>query len=209
MMIIGHQSRSLLLFFSVIINVQAFFRANFIFPFLTRNLHPNTEKNVFIYIEVYRIIIYFSTRLFSASVECPLTSYQTTDTVVCDFSLTNNGDRAYSVLKWNTPLNDLAVNGLTVSHDGTELSPEGIMMKREDPGAGAFLTIAAGETVSSKFDLFSEYDTTKAGTYTVAVDLYLEYVERSAGSLQETRLFYLSSPAVSFQVVQSNQPKRK
>ena len=113
------------------------------------------------------------------------------------------------MLKWNTPLNDLAVNGLTVSRDGKELSPEGIMMKREDPGAGAFLTIAAGETVSSKFDLSSEYDTTKAGTYTVAKDLYLEYVERSAGSLQETKLFYLSSPAVSFQVVQSNQSKRK
>ena len=113
------------------------------------------------------------------------------------------------MLKWNTPLNDLAVNGLTVSQDGTELSPEGIMMKREDPGAGAFLTIAAGETVSSNFDLSSEYDTTKAGTYTVAIDLYLEYVERSAGSLQETKLFYLSSPAVSFQVVQSNQPKGK
>ena len=145
-------------------------------------------------------IIYFSTRLFSASVECA-TSYQTTATVVCDFSLTNNGDCRYSVLKWNTPLNDLAVNGLTVSRDGKELSPEGIMMKREDPGAGAFLTIAAGETVSSKFDLSSEYDTTKAGTYTVAVDLYLEYVEGSAGSLQETKLFYLSSPAVSFQVI--------
>ena len=113
------------------------------------------------------------------------------------------------MLKWNTPLNDLAVNGLTVSRDGKELSPEGIMMKREDPGAGAFLTISAGETVSSKFDLSSEYDTTKAAEYTVAVDLYLEYVEGSAGSLQETKLFYLSSPAVSFQVVQSNQPKRK
>ena len=145
-------------------------------------------------------IIYFCTRLFSASVECA-TSYQTTDTVVCDFSLTNNGDCTYSVLKWNTPLNDLAVNGLTVSRDGKELSPEGIMMKREDPGAGAFLTISAGETVSSKFDLSSEYDTTKAAEYTVAVDLYLEYVEGSAGSLQETKLFYLSSPAVSFQVV--------
>ena len=78
------------------------------------------------------------------------------------------------------------------------------MMKREDPGAGAFLTISAGETVSSKFDLSSEYDTTKAAEYTVAVDLYLEYVEGSAGSLQETKLFYLSSPAVSFQVVWSN-----
>ena len=83
------------------------------------------------------------------------------------------------------------------------------MMKREDPGAGAFLTISAGETVSSKFDLSSEYDTTKAGTYTVVIDLYLEYVEGSAGSLQETKLFYLFSPAVSFQVVWSNQSKRK
>ena len=118
--------------------------------------------------EVYRISFISLPGFFP--VECA-TSYQTTDTVVCDFSLTNNGDCTYSVLKWSTPLNDLAVNGLTVSRDGKELSPEGIMMKREDPGAGAFLIIAAGETVSSKFDLSSEYDTTKAKTYTVAIDL--------------------------------------
>ena len=138
-------------------------------------------------------------RLFSASIEC-LSSYKTTDEVMCDFNLTNNGESAYSVLKWNTPLNDLALDGLTVSRDGEELSPQGIRMKREDPAASDFLTIAPGETVSSKFDLSSEYDTTKAAEYTVAVDLYLEYVKGSVGSPEESELFYLSAPDVSFQV---------
>ena len=78
---------------------------------------------------------------------------------MCNFTLTNNGESAYSVLKWNTPLNDLALDGLTVSRDGEELSPQGIRMKREDPAASDFLTIVPGETVSSKFDLSSEYDT--------------------------------------------------
>ncbi|XP_022785079.1 uncharacterized protein LOC111325517 [Stylophora pistillata] len=125
--------------------------------------------------------------------------YMMYNKVICDFNLTNNGDSSYSVLKWNTPLNDLALDGLTVSRDGEKLSPQGIRMKREDPGASAFITIAAGETVSSKFDLSSEYDTTKTGEYTVAVDLYLEYVEGSVGSSEETELFYLYSHAVNFQ----------
>ena len=119
---------------------------------------------------------------------------------MCNFTLTNNGESAYSVLKWNTPLNDLALDGLTVSRDGEELSPQGIRMKREDPAASNFLTIAPGETVSSKFDLSSEYNTTEAAEYTVAVHLYLEYVKGSVGNPEESELFYLSSPDVSFQV---------
>lgn len=147
-------------------------------------------------------------RLFSASINC-LPSYQTTDEVKCDFSLTNNGNRPYSVLKWNTPLNALTPSGLTVFRDRKRLESNGISMKREDPNPRDFLPIVARETVSEKVDISSEYDTSKPGTYTVVPDMYLEYVEGSSvrsvhapGNPDiKTNLAHLSSPAVSFQVV--------
>ncbi len=81
-------------------------------------------------------------------------------------------------------------------------------MKREAPGRRDFVTIAAGETLSSKFDLSSGYDTAKPGTYTVGVDDYLEYTEGRASDIHvnlntgiKEKLTHLSSPAVSFQVV--------
>ena len=132
--------------------------------------------------------------------------YKTTDDVKCDFYLKNNGDREYSVLKMNTPLNENAL-GLAVTRDGRKLKYDGMLMKRETPGPSDFLPISAGKNVSQEFSLSSGYDTAKVGTYTVAVDAYLEYVEGSVSSFRGTRktgiktkLAHLSSPAVSFQV---------
>ena len=153
-------------------------------------------------------------RLFSASVDC-LPSYQTTDDVKCDFHLTNIGDRTYSVLTWNTPLDELAPKGLDVTRDGKQLEYDGILLKREAPGRRAFLAIAAGETVSSKIHLSPGYDTAKPGTYTVAVDTYLEYAEGRVSNLHKTgdigiktKLAHLSSPAASFRVVGKSSSKR-
>lgn len=160
-----------------------------------------------------QLYVYFN-RPFAASMEC-LPAYQTTDEVKCDFHLTNVGDRAYSVLQWNTPLNALSPSGLVVTRDGKKLEFDGIVMKREDPGLRDFLTIAAGETVSSKIDLSSGYDTAKAGTFTVAVDTYLEYVEGSVSSMRatgntaiQTKLTHLSSSSVIFQLVGKSSFKR-
>ena len=141
--------------------------------------------------------------------------YQTTDDVKCVFKLTNNGDRAYSVLTWNTPLNKMELSGLAVTRDGKKLDYDGVVMKREAPDRDDFETIDAGETVKSKINLSSGYDTSKPGTYTVAVDTYLEYVEGRVSNLHETgnigmktKLAHLSSPATSFQVVGESSSKR-
>ncbi|KAL9964456.1 hypothetical protein ACROYT_G028101 [Oculina patagonica] len=156
----------------------------------------------------------FETKLFAASIAC-LPSYQTTEDVKCDFNLTNIGDRAYSVLTWNTPLNKLAPKGLAVTRDGKKLKYDGILMKREAPGRRDFVTIAAGENLSSKFDLSSDYDTAKPGTYTVAADIYLEYKEGSVSNIHaagdtgiHTNLAHLSSPAFSFHVGGKSTAKR-
>lgn len=39
------------------------------------------------------------------------------------------------------------------------------------------MLIPAGKTVSASFDVSAGYDMSEAGTYTLAVDTYIEYVE--------------------------------
>ncbi|XP_078379247.1 uncharacterized protein LOC144662332 [Oculina patagonica] len=170
-----------------------------VWPFLLVAMAVNGDDNI--------LSDSLETKLFSASIVCKR-SYKTTEDVKCDFHLKNNGDRAYSVLTWNTPLNKLAPKGLVVTRDGKKLKYDGILMKREAPGRRDFVTIAAGETVSSNFDLSSGYDTAKPGTYTVALDDYLEYTEGRASDIHvnpntgiQEKLAHLSSPAISFQVV--------
>lgn len=127
---------------------------------------------------------------------------------MCDFQLKNIGDRPYSVLKENTPLNELSPSGLKVTRDGKTLEKSGVpVMKREDPLCHNFEVVAAGETVSTKFDLSSEYDTTIPGKYTVALDMYLEYIlgkvscKNAPGKpLIPKQIEHHSSPAVTFQV---------
>jgi len=117
--------------------------------------------------------------------------------------LKNNGKQDYSVLKWRTPLEGMMSNCLTVTRNGKKLEYDGIYMKRGVPGPDEFLTVAAGQTLSSTFQVSDAFDMTKAGEYSVAVDTYLEYVVGSATSKPDIKgkIRHLSSPAVSFQIV--------
>ena len=143
-------------------------------------------------------------RLFSASIACQ-PRYKASEHIKCSFNLKNNGNRAYSVLTSNTPLRKESPLGLHVTRDGTKLEFRGVLEKRESPNAKDFLIINGGKSVSRAIDLSTSYDTTKPGMYTVAVDTYLEYVERSVqpptGNNEiQTNLVHLSSPPAKFQV---------
>ena len=121
------------------------------------------------------------------------------------------------MLKWNTPLNKEAPKGLAVTRDGQKLEYDGIMLKRkrEDPGPRAFVSIAAGQTVSGTFDLSAGYNTAKPGTYTVVAEIILEYTEGSVSRIHAVgntglpeKLDPISSSPVSFQVVGKTSSKR-
>ena len=92
---------------------------------------------------------------------------------------------------------------LTVTRNGKKLEYDGIYMKRGVPGPDQFLTVGAGQTLSSTFQVSDAFDMTKAGVYSIAVDTYLEYVVGSATSKPDIKrkIRHLSSPAVSFQIV--------
>ncbi|KAK2559347.1 Extracellular protease [Acropora cervicornis] len=147
--------------------------------------------------------------ILAASIECPPT-YTFKATIECRFHLKNSGKQDYSVLKWSTPLENPISDCLTVTRNGKKLEFDGIYRKRSVPGPDQFLTVKAGKTLSSMFQVSDAFDMTKAGEYSVAVDTYLEYVVGSATSKPDIKgkIRHLSSPAVSFQIVGKSSSKR-
>lgn len=99
-----------------------------------------------------------------------------------------------SVLKWHTPLEGLASHSLSVTRNGYKIPYDGICMKRGNPGHDEFvLAYGAGQTVRQKFDVSEGYDVTRVGTYSIAVDTYLEYAEGNAVSGDPTKVVHRSS----------------
>ena len=151
--------------------------------------------------------------IFSAAIDCS-TSYQTTHHIRCTFSLTNDGRRDYSVLKWRTPLDGLRSDCLAVTRNGKKIPYDGIYMKRSMPGPDQFLFLVPGQTVSSTFDVSEGYDMTKAGKYSIAVDTVLEYALGSVEGMNvvgksgiQTNIAYLSSPVEVFYVTGNTHTK--
>ncbi|XP_078381069.1 extracellular protease-like isoform X2 [Oculina patagonica] len=147
------------------------------------------------------------TKVFSASLECS-PRYRTTEKIECQFNLKNEGQRDFSVLKWRTPLQQLTSDCLSVTRNGNKIPYDGIFIKRSTPGPDQFVLVAVGQTVSSTFEVSEGYDISKAGTYSIAVDTYIEYVVGSVKGMNEPgkpgipiKISHLSSPSVSFQVV--------
>lgn len=75
----------------------------------------------------------------------------------------------------------------------------------------SLLVVPAGKTVSASFDVSAGYDVSETGTYTVAVDTYIEYVEINVKGNGKPpipkRAEHLSSLLVMFNVTEN--PSRK
>ena len=105
---------------------------------------------------------------------------------------------------------------LTVMYEGKRLDYDGIFTKkRNSPGPDQFLFVAAGQTVSSTFDVSAGYDVSKSGKYSVAPDTYLEYIPGSIRNINmpgkhalPTKVSHLSSLKEIFQVVGENSTRR-
>ena len=100
---------------------------------------------------------------------------------------------------------ELTSDCLSVTHNGDKIPFDGISMKRSTPGPDQFLLVAAGQTVSRRFDVSEGYDVRRPGTYSIAVDTY---AVGSVNNMNEQgkpgipiEISHLSSPAVSFKVV--------
>ena len=137
--------------------------------------------------------------------------YETGVDVRLTLTLMNNSAADYWILKWNTPLEGLQSNLLTLTRDGVKVPYDGIMVKRGNPTAEDYALLRAGEAVSETVYLCEAYDLSQPGRYQVSIDTFvLDYYKDQPGTAFQARstddheMMLLQSDPVRFLVRTGN-----
>ncbi|WP_375773566.1 protease [Archangium gephyra] len=139
----------------------------------------------------------------AATLECVLSvppSVRAGEPVELRFQLTNRTAQPLYVLKWRTPLEGLMGKDFEVTRDGAEVPFLGRMVKRGNPPADAYVTLAPGASVDAKVDLSQAYEMKQPGRYRIAFQGELmDVVEKQAEvprSLEQLQSRPVSCPTV-------------
>lgn len=106
----------------------------------------------------------------TAMLECALSvpaSVRAGEPVELRFQLTNRTAQPLYVLTWRTPLEGLMGNDFQITRDGTEVPYQGRMVKRGNPLAEHYVTLAPGASVDAKVELSLAYEMTRPGRYRI------------------------------------------
>ena len=104
------------------------------------------------------------------------------------FSFTNTGPQALHLLDWNTPFEPGWFNPFVgVTRDGQPLAYRGASVKRGDPAADDYLTLAAHRTRRARADLALAFDLSQPGRYRVEPRLVLHDAARAGTRVPRAR----------------------
>jgi len=150
-----------------------------------------------------------------AELKVPAASFDATVGVWVDFTLTNRSARPVGILIWNTPFEGIRNNIFRVTKDGRPVSYRGPMVKRAKPNASHYMTLAAGESRTTRVDLAAAYAIEGIGDYRVSFDGFLLDVAvegpgapPSAERIGAGAFVPLTSPEVTLQVVKGRTIRR-
>jgi peptidyl-Lys metalloendopeptidase len=101
----------------------------------------------------------------SLSIDRP--SFGAGDDVIVRVGIANPTGSSIRMLKWFTPLDGLERSLFTVSRNGEPVRYVGKMVKRAAPTEKDYVTLMAGESLTSTADLSANYDLSVSGVYTV------------------------------------------
>lgn len=89
--------------------------------------------------------------------------------VTVTFTVTNTSSKDLKFCKWHTPFEGFRNSIFEIKDKkGEEVRYKGIMAKRiMPPPAEAYMTVAAGKTVTGSIDLLTAYDLSAPGKYTI------------------------------------------
>lgn len=89
------------------------------------------------------------------------------DDVVVRFTLTNEGSEKARVPAWQTPLRGIDNNLFAVGLNGERVAYTGRLVKRAAPTAQDYITLAPGQSITTRVELSSSYDLGLPGEYTI------------------------------------------
>jgi hypothetical protein len=108
--------------------------------------------------------------------------YRLGEPIMLRFEITNTGNETCALLIWDTPLSREVMNFLEVRHDGRRLPYDGRFVKRGEPTAESYRTLAPGETIAEELDLSTSFAFEQPGIYTVTLNVRFIDVIRGAGA---------------------------
>lgn len=95
------------------------------------------------------------------------TSLNANDDIEFTLQITNNGRRSVRLLKWDIPGETDEASFFSVNRDGRDVLYIGKHYKRGAPTARDYLVLKAGETLSRKVELSTQFDFTVTGSYNI------------------------------------------
>ncbi len=114
--------------------------------------------------------------------------YRAGEPVPVRFRLRNRGRLPFAVLNWNTPLEGLLADTFAIRRAGGARLPwNGPTIKRGDPEAEEYVTVAAGGDVTADVDLALGYDIRAAGRYSIGLRLRLHDVAAPGAEIPRPR----------------------
>ena len=114
--------------------------------------------------------------------------FDAAEDVTLHVTITNPNDFSIRVLKWFTPLEGVEQPLFTVTRDGEPVTYLGVMVKRPAPTEQDYITLKAGESLTSDVNLSAYYDLSVSGNYEVMYDVtsIQLYAEEDYGLLNRT-----------------------
>jgi hypothetical protein len=125
-----------------------------------------------------------------SSLTCSLSvapRFKVGEPVMLRFQLTNPTAQPLYVLDWHTPFEGLLNNFLQVTRDGVDIPYQGPMLKRGDPTAEDYVSIAAGASADAQVEVSLAYDFSQPGHYRIAFRGELLDVATKQPELPHTR----------------------
>jgi peptidyl-Lys metalloendopeptidase len=117
-------------------------------------------------------------------------SFDETEDVILHVTITNPNSYSIRILKWFTPLGGVERSLFTVTRSGEPVPYMGRMIKRVAPTDKDYITLEAGESVTSDVNISDYYALSISDNYEVMYDVtsLQLYMEKEIGQLNNGRL---------------------
>ena len=148
-----------------------------------------------------------SSKPFTTTFEC-LQEYWLGDEIECQYTVTNNHNNDYHVLKRFTPLEGMQSSFVSISRNGEVIPYDGIMIKRSFPPKDEeYLLLKAGSKHVLTIDLSLAYAIYETGQYTVTANIPLYYHRALHGATFEDAKQEFEPTVLTFQVHEGKSPR--